>query len=247
MKSLHKFFALGLLSTTILMADGPAGPAAQKAEPAPAPAPAAVSSSGGRSFDLEGGVLGGFGFSRIRELTHNPNTGNLISSTTVNASGALGGAFLRSFYMLPNQFVVGLQLHGSFSGLTGHIDVVATTAVYKFRQDYSYGADLLFGRDLGGYTPFLKVGYIGEHLKFTYVERNGANPDIPVTKKSMHQGLAFGVGVRMKMTEKLFMGLEVGHHIMNRKTYLITQFGGERFKIKPTTTQAVLKFSYKFM
>lgn len=200
-----------------------------------------------KRFSVDVGVLGGIASSRFDNKQNstavtNDDHGHLKIANL----GADGGLFARGIITLRHQFFTGLDLSGGISSVQSNAktDVyqAGTPAYYKTKRDYFLAADVLLGRQLEGFAPYVKIGYGYDHWQLGYAENNGAQ----TTKKTALSGINIGVGAIMHLTPKISLGLEIVHTASQKKD-LVFPIQAERMRIRHNTTRGLIKLSYKLI
>lgn len=231
MKSLRKALLFSLL-TTSLVADGHES---MSAGHTPAP-------KNGLSIDC--GLIAGASQMSLDLQQNLASNGENQGKHKLALRGAAGGLSLRIMNTLHNRSLIGLEFSYGVTNATNKTE----TRIYGGGDDIFYrakctdviNADVLFGKAFEGFTPYVKIGYGRNGLKFRYSE----NSDPAVSKTVHFHSLNLGVGSMMDITPKIRLTLELQHAHAQRKVLLFAAQEA-RIRVQPSILSALVKFSFK--
>jgi opacity protein-like surface antigen len=173
--------------------------------------------------------------------------------SSLSGKGAIGGLNLGyQHHFTGSRIVAGLDLKGTFSGLSGksHTNLITFGEVRnRVKMTNSLGAALRLGVLWHNVLPYVKVGYVSSTWKTQsqLLPTINANAKTNNRKKRLN-GAEFGVGIDIPMTESLTVG---GEYSFEKYQKLSQVHKGRlndtqaNIKYKPTTNQFVFRVKYK--
>ena len=178
----------------------------------------------------------------------NPNAAAVtagVSSgkSSISGRGVMGGLELGYQKAFPNNFLLGLGLHGDFSNLKNRTKV--DTFSSKLALENAFGGSLKLGTVIGSALAYVKVGiesarwkHKGSLLASTYT----------LTKKAKKRliGVVPAIGVETKLNDRVNLGVEA-RYAMYKKTSQVFTSGTSQVtvKSKPNVLDARLTLKYQ--
>jgi len=187
-------------------------------------------------------------------VKHDYKFGNRRSDkSSLSGKGAIGGLNLGyQHHFTGSRIVAGLDLKGTFSGLSGKSHANANDmyeVADRVKMTNSLGAALRLGVLWHNVLPYVKVGYVSSNWKTQsiFAPTVSRNAKTNNHKKRLN-GAEFGVGIDIPMTEALTVGGEYSFERYQKLSQIHKNtLNADRINIKykPTTNQFVLRVKYK--
>ena len=156
--------------------------------------------------------------------------------------------FVGVSHTFANNFVLGLELIGGFSGISTKFEDPAQNLVAKFKKKNSIGATAKAGYAVDSVTPYVKVGVDNAEFEGNQTVSTPAGFFNNTKTKKRLTGLVLGAGADFKVTEEVTVGAEFLHKRYGQMTAKVTNATNSVIgtKIKPTTNEFKIRGAYHF-
>jgi|GEM_PF-4400418 len=169
-------------------------------------------------------------------------------SNSASRSGGIGGFNLGYGKTLYNKFYAGVEATAMFTNLNlennSRVFTNNTTVKTGLVLKESYGAALRLGYTMGQCLPYVKVGYVNSKFNAKL-----QSDDLGYAKADKHlDGLDLGVGVDMKLTDRVLAGFEFSHQEYKKIHYKIFDSTGPvnfESSVKPKVNLFLAKLKIK--
>lgn len=167
--------------------------------------------------------LGLYGGGTLSSSTNKATEGANKKNTDLGSVGETLGLSIAYEVMNDNQLVLEIEAFGAWHGYDAIQDsqLGAISLNTKVRMKHSLGTALKIGYQLNQALVFTKVGYINSRFEHSSDYAGGARLGVDSQKSP---GLLLGLGIDLKLTERVSVGLSYDYALYRSQSYTYSPF-----------------------